>query len=184
MSVFTKNNPVGIDCQIQGFQTVLYTLLKKKWGIVGETAWDCYGRVYKNQTGDGYSPEAYIGGDEYKEVYFDDKLGALSFFYVGDSIKHNHLSATAQVSLVFMVDISKVKPGVAHRADEEIRSDVQAFSQTPRYGFILSEFVTGIDQVFKEFSGWRKANGIKHNDVHPLHCFRLDFSVSYNIHNS
>ena len=72
MSVFIKYNPVGIDRQIQGFQETMYTLLKKKWGIVGENFWDCYGRVYKNQTADGYSPEAYVGANEYKEVYFDD----------------------------------------------------------------------------------------------------------------
>jgi hypothetical protein len=183
VSVFTKTNPVGVDRQIQDFQEVLYDLLKKKWGIIGDSAWGCYGRVYKNQTTDGYSPEAYVGNGEYQEVYFDDNLMALSFFYVGDSTKHNRLSATAPVSLVFMVNVSKLKPKAVHRADEEIRLDVQSFCQTPRCGFMLTEFVTGIDSVFKDFSGMRKA-GTKYMDQHPLHCFRLDFSVSYNIHNS
>ena len=69
MSVFTKTNPVGVDKPIQAFQQVLYTILKKTWGITTDTVWDCYGRAYKNQTADGNTPEVYKGNNTHDPAH-------------------------------------------------------------------------------------------------------------------
>lgn len=180
MSAFTKISPIGIDRPIQSYQSVFYDFFKKLWNLT-DNDWNCYGRVYRNQTEDGYAPEAYVGNGEYQEVFFDDTLKVLSFFGIGETIKFTNLSAIAQVSLVMMVNIPSVKQNILGIADEEIRNDVQNFCRTPRFSFEMQSFETGLDTVFKEYSGWRKKEGIKYRDQYPLHCFRINFNLIYNI---
>jgi hypothetical protein len=114
--LYVKENPVGIDIPIQNFQKFLYKKLCEKWGD-----FECYGRAYRNQKDNGYIPEIYNG--EYKDVFFDDKVSALSFFNVSDMQKQLMSQREADVSLIFCVNIQKVK-NIKHRADEEVRIDV------------------------------------------------------------
>lgn len=181
-----KTTPKGIDIPIQGLQTVLYDLLKKQWPV-DDSTFDCHGRAYRNSNTDGYIPEVFTGsastgGKEYAEVFFDDRLKALCFFGAGESEKYSSGSSVAKVYLIFMVDVSKLKPAIDHRADEEIHVDVEKICAQKRLGFTFTGLETGIDTVFREYSGWRKKDGIKSRDMHPLHCFRLNFDLLYNIH--
>jgi len=180
-----KPSPVGIDISVQRFQKFLYPALLKVWGITNDNDYESYGRAHKNQTADGYIPEGFKGTDpkkiEYKDAFWDDNKKAVSFFLLGDVTKYDSGNAMAPVGLIFMVNVQSLKPTISYRADEEVRNDVERLCQIERYGFALTEIVTGIDQVFREFSGWRKAQGIKFRDMHPLHCFRLNFQVLYDI---
>jgi hypothetical protein len=185
MSLVNKIKPVGVDIQIQGFQSVMYPYLKTKWPV-NDNTFNCYGRAYRNQTTDGFVPQIFEGNAdagkiEYTPVLFDDNLKALCFFIIGDSTKYDAGSAIAKVALIFTVDIVQLKPTIIHRADEEIRNDVEKFACQKRFGFSLTGIETGIDAVFKEFSGWKKVVGIKYRDMQPLHCFRLNFDLLYNI---
>lgn len=186
MSAFTKDSPAGIDIQIQRHQMWLYDSLVSLWGITGND-WNSHGRAYRNQTADGYTPEVFSGTgnvpgkNEYDEVLFDDQLKALSFYGVDETVKYSLGNANAGVFLIFMVDVEKLKPLITWRADEEIRNDVEKLCQIDRFNMQLTGFVTGIDQVFKEYSGWRKSDGIKYRDMHPTHCFRLNFNLLFDI---
>lgn len=185
MGLITKISPSGIDIPIQKFQTVMYGVLNGKWGT-GDNSFNCHGRAYRNQTADGYVPDVFQGAAttgeiEYKEVLFDDTLKALCFFSVGESTKYDTGSTVAKVGLIFMVNVPQLKPGIVHRGDEEIRRDVELFCTGRRNGFTMTGFETGIDNVFREFSGWRKTTGIKYRDMQPLHCFRINFDLLYNI---
>lgn len=195
VSVFTKPAPVGVDVAIQGFQTALYPQLLKVWGLPdagpsdtdAATRWDSYGRAYRNQTEDGYAPEAFIGDTttnlEYQELYFSDKLAVTSFFLLDATTKYKKTTATAPVAWIFTMDLKKVKPafiGQPYRADEEVRNDVMRLARLPRYDMVLEDVIVGIDNVFKEFAGWKKDAGIKFRDMQPRHCFRFNFSLIYN----
>jgi hypothetical protein len=185
--IWQKASPVGIDIPVQRFQNWLYPQLKTIWGIDNDTDYDCHGRAYKNQTADGYIPEVFIGTDEdptkldYKEVFLDDCKSALSFFATGDVTRYSEGDTTIPIALVFLVNVDALKDQLAYRGDEEIRNDVERLCQIDRFGFQLMEIITGIDQVFKEYSGWRKKEGMKFRDMHPYHCFRLNFSTLYDI---
>jgi len=185
--MYVKTSPVGIDIPITHLQRFMYPELKTIWGITDDTDYDCHGRAYRNQTADGYIPEVFTGvGNsttqaDYKEVFFDDSKKALSFFFLGEITKHDRGNATAPVSLVFMVNVPDLKPAIAWRGDEEIRNDVEKLLQIDRDDFNLVEIILGVDNVFKEFSGWRKKEGIKFRDMHPTHCFRLNFNVLFDI---
>jgi hypothetical protein len=176
-----KEIPKGIDIPIQRLQEVLYKELKKKWGISDDISFDCYGRAYRNQTSDGYVPEVYKKNGEYADVLFDDKLKALCFFGISDTQQYDAGSSLAKVFLIFMVNVKELKPGITHRGDEEIRVDAEEIACIKRHGFTLTGIETSLDRVFKEYSGWRVKDGIKFNDMHPLHCFRMNFDLLYNI---
>lgn len=181
-----KTNPIGLDKPIQDLQQFLYQQLLAKWSLQ-DADYIAYGRAYRNQTDDGYSPEFFTGTGndpnqpDYKDVFMDDTVKALSFFGVGESEKYNMGSTIASVFLIFQVNVPALKPTVVHRGDEEIRLDVQRLCQPRRYGFGMTGFETGIDNVFREYSGWKKKDGVKFRDQHPWHVFRLNFNLLYNI---
>lgn len=184
MSVFIKTVPQGIDEPIQALQTFLYAQLKKKWKITNDTDFNSYGRVYRNQNKEGYTPEAFTGANEYTEVYFDDTLKVLSFFSIGESEKYSVGNSTLPVSITFLVsDVTKLKPNLDHRGDEEIILDVQRILHVRRYGFTMTGTDRGIDNVFKDYSGWRKSGGIKYRDEQPWLCFKINTTLLYALQN-
>lgn len=170
--LFIKDNPIGIDKPIQKLQQHLYGQLIKVWGV-NEKDYKCYGRAYKNQMANGYRPEVYVGAKEYADTFFDDTISASSFFVAKDKADFGTGMTSTTVSLIFCVNLSKLKPEVMHRADEEIRQDVM--NRCDMFGFSLSSVTTGISNVFLEFN----PASIKFRDMHPFHCFRLDLSLSY-----
>jgi hypothetical protein len=171
-----KTSPKGIDKQIQKLQEYLYSKLKTKWGITDDD-WQSYGRAYRNQKEKGYIPEVYTGSDEYEEVFADDSLKVLSFFGVGDSFKGSY-SLTGPVFLIFFVNIEELKT-LTHRGDEEVRLDVQLICKDADFGFTMTGVQTGIDNVYKEYPGIRRDEGMLSKDMHPYHCFRIDFELTY-----
>lgn len=175
-----KTSVIGVDKPIQAFQTVLYNRLKPIWAYT-DASFDMFGRVYRNQTKDGYTPEAYVGNGEYNDTFFDDTKSGTAFFGLGELTKVTNGDTQADVFLIFMVDLSKVKPGNP-RNDEEARVDVEQIVMERLNGFFLSGIVLGIDNVFKEYSGYKVKDGIKFRDTQPWHCFRLNFKVTYNIY--
>lgn len=166
-----KDKPVGIDKIIDKYQSALYNYVISKW----QGDFTAYPRIYKNTLGEKQVPELYIGGNDYKEVYFDNS--SYCFFGEADRVDHKQGSNTTQVYIVFKVDLSKARPDVNHRADEEVRLDVQQFSSTRKYGFELQSIETGVQAAFREFSGWLK--DVKYSDMQPWHVFRLNFQVTY-----
>jgi len=176
-----KDNVTGVDIPIKRLQDVLYPALIKKWNLT-DSSFNMYSRAYRNQTKDGYTPEIYTGNNEYKEVYFDDSLSASAFFGLGDDTKIvQSSSTTAQVYLIFMIDLNKIKPGDT-RNDEEARNDVERICLSAGFGFTMTDIIIGIDKVFSEYSGWKQTDGIKYLDTHPLHCFRLNFKLLYSVY--
>lgn len=179
--ILTKTKPAGVDVLIQRMQNFLYEQLQSVWGISAND-YTAYGRVYRNQTDDGYSPEAYMGSKEYKDTFFDDSVKVNSFFGTGEMQRYNG-GLQSQVFIVFMVNLETLKPAVQWRADEEVHRDVEMLLHAPRFGFMLNSVETGIDNVFKEYSGWKKSDGIKFRDTHPWHCFRINLNLLSTITN-
>lgn len=184
--LYTKVKPVGMDIPIQKLQTYLHDKLLAIWGITS-AEYNAYGRCYRNQKDDGYVAEVYTGNNEYREVYLDDRIAAMSFFGIsGDT--EVEVENTASVHLIFWVNLSKLKAPIVHRADEEVRVDVQKLLNKGVFGFSLKEISTGIERVLQEYAGTTQAeqanlDGLKFRDMHPFHCFRFDMEVMYNKNN-
>lgn len=183
MSLNIKNSVIGVDIPIQNFQKFLYNQLLLKWKI-SESSFLSYGRCYRSNRELGYFPEVYVNGTptQYVGIEFDDTNSkALYFFDLYDDVKFKDGSATARVDLIFIVNVSSLKPKTAHRADEEIRNDVERLCQMPRFGFVATDFQTGYANVFNRFAGITKNDQITWRDLQPLHVFKITFDFVYNI---
>lgn len=175
--VILKPNPVGIDVPIQLIQEGMFTYLCALWNMQ-PADYACYGRCYRNYTDTkGYLPEVFIGGKDYKDAFYNDKVTATSFFGItsGRSTLSEGLN-TANVHLIFSVNLDKVK-SIA-RADEEVRADVQKLLE--QYISTDIDRITDIDRVYSEYTAWRTNDNTKLSDMHPKHCFRFNFDVTYN----
>ena len=183
--LIAKSNPVGIDVAIGKFQSMLHTALMGKWGLDTEdpaqnALYECYGRVYRNKTANGYVAEAYTGNGEYKSVSWNDGLHALSFFGVGTEESKEAIGVKSQVHLVFFVNLAKLKPSIAHRADEETRLDVlELLMPVLRYGFTFTGLETSVERAMKEYPASYKGSTATVVDTHPVHCFRLNFELKH-----
>jgi hypothetical protein len=181
--LITKTNPVGIDVAIQNLQTHLHKQLVTKWGLAGEDdpAYECYGRVYRNKKDAGYIAEVYtggLGGVDYKEVYWNDNLTAISWFGTGSKTTFD-LKNKTDVHLVFFVNVAKLKPSVAHRADEEARNEIQQIFGNTLHGFSYESMELWLENVLREYPGSRRDNRLIAVDMQPVHCFRINLTLLY-----
>lgn len=183
--LFLKTNPTGIDFYIQQLQSQLHSTLVAKWALADNTQYQCYGRCYRNKTKDGYIAENYVSDKEYKEVYWNDALTAISFFGVTGSVKKGVMNE-AGVHLVMFADLSKLSlkdykgVTIVHRADEELRQMVQNIIGGGAFGFLLDSIDLWVENVLKEYPGSRRDDRLKFVDMHPVHCFRLNLKLNYN----
>jgi hypothetical protein len=185
--LITKTNPVGIDFMLQKFQTFLHDELMVKWGLnpaiaAQDKLFECYGRCARNKTESGYVAEILTSGNDYKEVYWNDTINAISFFGISGSETYN-IGETVPVHLVFFVDLKKLKPTITHRADEEVRKDVQLLAEKGMFGFRYISTELWIENVLKEYNGSYKSSQLQKLDMQPVHCFRLNFELQYNKNN-
>lgn len=173
----TLTNPVGIDWHLQNVQEKLYARLMKGWGDVD---YACYGRAYRNKDrAEGYIAEVYEGANQYKEVYWDDARAAVSFFGIGPKVTKDaaHL---LDVHLVFFVNLQKLKPTLTHRADEEVRQDVYNALGPAAFGLVYKSTELYLENVLREYPGTRREERLKAVDMHPVHCFRLNYQLTFN----
>jgi len=188
MPKYTKVKPVGVDIVVQKYQEKLWRQLLLLWNLV-EADYISYGRCYRNQRPSGYVPEMFQTGTtlgtEYKELFLDDKVKVTSFFgceteNVTDTI------FTSQGHLIFIVDLTKLGKTAQHRPDEEVRQDVyNILAASSNRDLQVTGIITGIDKVFSEYTGWKAtAGGVNYTDMHPKHCFRINFTATFTPNNS
>lgn len=170
--LYLKEKPTGVDIPIQNLQKRLYDKLQAVWGITGDK-YNAFDRVYRNQTENGYIPEAYMGNGQYNETFIDDRYPVTSFFFVSDTVRMQNGAMQANISVIFCVNLSALKSTAKHRADEEVRLDVLELCRN--YIGEVNAVITGIDNVFREFN----ATSVKFRDMHPFHCFRVNMTAVY-----
>jgi len=176
MTIYLKDLPQGVDYPIQQYQKKLWAKLRSLWSM-DDDKYLCCGRCYRDQSPTGTIPRLFEGGKEYKPLFFDDNYSAISFFGCEEKTIKNGMHS-ANCHLIFLVDLAKVKPSLSHRADEETRMDVYMLLKGDG-SLQLENEISGIDNVFREYNGWNKAESIKYKDMQPLHCFRFNFKLQY-----
>jgi len=179
-------NPSGIDVPIRKFQERLHKQLMTAWGLdttdqVQNAKYQCFARCYRNKKDNGYIAEVFETGKDYRDLYWDDTLAALSFFGITSS--EHDIEEKAKVHLIFFVDLKKLKPTLTHRADEEVRLDVLKLIQTANNGFTFDSVDLWLENVLKEYNGSYRDERLKKVDMQPVHCFRINFTLNYNIKN-
>lgn len=178
----TKTDPVGIDYAIQVFNTDLHAALLTKWNI-STNDYKAYGRCYRTPSPNGYTAVNYESANEYKEVYVDDNLKALSFFGQSPVVRLDQKEST-DVHLVFFVNLAALKTSITHRADEEVRRDVISVFAPAAHGFAYTGFELFIDNVLREYPGSRRDGRLSIVDMQPWHCFRINLKILYDINSN
>ena len=164
----------NIDSIIQDLQTRLYDHLTVKWNT---QKIDAYGRVYKNEVKGKTLPMIYDANSKnYKEVYYN---GQSCFFFVDEDdhpCDDEDHEFTTDVKICFMLNLDDLKTQT-ERADADVKRDVVTFLAENDYQFRVKGYLTGVDNVFREFD----TSGLKEPDTQPLHVFAIKTSFSYSV---
>ncbi len=166
----------GIDETIQGVQKHLFSELALIWS--GDI--DGYGRVSKNIQGGENIPEWFNASKlDYEEVYYNDEKSCVFCFLVGDTDStEDEVLFVSDVKCVFMMDLSKVFPGITERQDATAQLDAANSLREIAYErYFISEVQRGIENVFLGYD----TSKIGFNDIHPLHCFSINLKLNYYI---
>lgn len=172
MANYTIENPKGIDQQIQFSQNDIFKGLD--WGEI-----DVYGRVRKNPVNDGFYPEAYIGNNEYRDVYLNDEVNATIIFIKDGDSEVDEFGAywTSDVKCVVMVNLEKIYPNIAHRADTE--SQIAVITQLEKNKMFS---ITGTEEEIADIFQGFKIDKIATDNMQPYHIFAVLGSMKYKIH--
>lgn len=164
-----KINPIGLDAVIHRVQSTLYTKLTALWAGV---PLDGYPRCYIINRDGKRTIEHFVKDKEYKSLIHAE---GNKFFFTseGDVERVREMVLTnlvTEIDLYFIVDVPKIKTGLIHRGDEEIRNDVMnALLFCPEV--TLTRVVKNIDKVFNGFD-YKNVN-----DMQPYHCFKITLEV-------
>ncbi|MCP4665187.1 MAG: hypothetical protein GY849_02380 [Deltaproteobacteria bacterium] len=170
------SDPKRLDKIIQEFQIYLNTELS-------EIDY-CYGRCYKNETNGEFSPEVYIGKNEYMEVFPTDKKSHL-FFDVEDNENVSFFpnsrdtQKTANINLIVSANLDKIYD-FEHRADENL---VETIEQKINSYYSIYNAVWNLNQIVKKtanvFSNFSYKIPDNLNDMQPYFVVAFKFEVIY-----
>lgn len=178
MPLIQKIAPKGIDIAIARLQLSLYNGLT--WKNTPNT-YISYERAYKNETNDNKLPEVFLGsantgGVDYAEVFTDDTVSASSFFLVSDNRTIDDI-ISADVDIIFQVDLKKLYPNIAHRADEEAHEEVTTVLQNNSGNYPMTNMITGVANVYSDL----RITQVNLDDTQPYHIFKVTLNVTYEL---
>jgi hypothetical protein len=169
MAIIRKTNPVGIDKPIDRLQNYLYNSLA--WAN-----YESYHRAYTNEKNGIKIPEIYTSNGEYKNVFYNDNFDATSFFII-DENRDTETVNRVDLSLIYQVDLTKIKPAITHRADEEVLNEISFYLKRNSYGFDLTNVKTGISNVYSGLN----LEMPKGDDISNRFVARFDLVTNYEI---
>jgi hypothetical protein len=176
--LYTIDKPKGIDAPVQLLQTYLFRQVTHELQLAAAD-YECYGRIYRTKRDNLTVPEAYIGGNEYREVLFNDKTAIQSFFDVGDIIKSDlNTHYTAKVSLYVQMRLDKIVAFMdnSYRMDEDARTLFQRITDQ-KFMFFISAVVIGLKEALKDYTGVINPTDMDHRNMHPFLVFRIDYTL-------
>lgn len=169
-----KTDPIGIDKKIQRLQEKLNDSIS--WLDIP------FGRVYPNRNADNdIIPEVYSGNNEYSEVFPDSSLKGMCFFDVDHDYDYNPDTTeehTADVNIIFFVNVEKAFPDISHRQDEEVKRDIANLFFNYKRGWEYLGLVDGIENVFENFD-YKFSQPIV--DMQPFYVFAVKSRVKFEL---
>lgn len=169
-----KTNPVGIDKVIDRIQKSIYAPLVTSW-----TAVDIYGRVYPNHKRKGIELEVYNSNGNYDPILFNE--GNKVFFVSGREPENNAGGLENDLWAIATVNLDKVKAGITHRADEEVRGELfqLLIKALDRDSIVRIEW--GMDKIKRIVEDTLSFDDLNVSDLHPYHVFAIRMRVKYSI---
>lgn len=181
MSNHVKTNPIGLDAVIHDVQKEVYKLSEApNWNVALEGFPRCY--ILQNETKQK-TIEAYLEKTDYSGTLIFGEGNKFFFVAPNDIIKESGNYYTTEIELFCIVNVKECKPGIIHRADEEVRADVlTALNRIPAVK--VNKVVINIDRVFNRYNS-RISQSYEYeytDDMQPYHCFKVEMEVlPYNL---
>jgi len=170
---YQTEEPKGVDFAIFKLQNFLFNALN--WENV-----ELFGRVDKVPNGEektALKPYAYYSGTDYNPVVRDDKFAANIFFVLADRANTQQgISFTVEAKIVFMVDLDRLYPNAAGRADHLAQMDVVK-ALKGQTNFLVTSLGNGLRECLGEFD----TEDIKFTNMAPNHIFCITGNLSYQI---
>ena len=168
----------------------MYDYLKALWGLT-DTNYNQYGRCYRQVgTNKDYEPKAFVGGNEYNLLTYNDRVIITSFFDVKETINVvKNVWNSANVDIHFMVNIAAIETLITGqkaigRYDIEVQTALQYFIEYYGYNFHIKQIQQGAKKAWSEFKGIVKDN-ILIIDKQPIYIFRIDTELlNYNFYST
>lgn len=175
MAIERKPFPVNEDAAIDKIQVALYDRLVTNgtW-----TNYESYHRAYKNETSDGIRPEIFRGtdkGNDYWDSFNNDDFNATSFFLIPDNIPVVDGMHTANISIIFQVDLEKIYPTAPHRFDAEMHSEIETILSKLDGTFIYIDTHTSISSVYDGLD----TSKVKWDNMQRFHVVRFEIEARY-----
>jgi len=175
----TITTPVGIDIPIQKLQN---KLTAKLWTGLNYLS---YGQ---SEIIEGV-PKVYVPGTtnkngEYIDMFLQDTIDAHSFFYVQPTETEEDGVHTAEVDLIFFVNLSKASD-LLTRAKEEIIKEARGYLRGDPYGFKITGTTKGVTSL-SDFSFERKVgkeSGGFADNMQPYFVFKFTMELKYKLNN-
>lgn len=166
--IFAKSTPYGLDKQLKLIQTSLNANLP--WA--GDL--EIYGKIDEAISDKAVIPVVYVSGNEYKEIFLNDKITATIGFIVKNR-EFENFRPFAKVDVVFTVNLKKAY-STTNREDELCLIDAKECFKKSMLFKSIGTIKTGIDSVFNGFDKER----IKHRDLNPWFVFSFETEITYN----
>ena len=181
MSNHLKTGPIGLDAVIHDIQKEAYKLAEAgRWNVALEGYPRCY--ILQNDTKQK-TIEAYLENTDYSGTLIFGEDNKFFFVAPNDILKDSANYYTTELEMFWIVNVKECKPGITHRADEEVRADVLAMlNRIP--GIKVNKVVINIDRVFNRYNS-RISQSYEYeytDDMQPYHCFKVEMGVlPYNL---
>ena len=163
-----KINPIGIDAKLHKIQTKLYDKLTAKWGVTLEG----YPRCYVIDRDGVKTIEHFVKANEYSGNLIVAEQSKFFFVADNDHSKQDNLLYQTDVSLYFIVDVTKIYPDIKHRCDNEVLADVMKVLGVCPGMLQKRKIVVDFKKVFQGYKAETEKN------MQPYYCFRVDFTLS------
>lgn len=168
--IYRRLDKYGLDVPIDRMQTFLDSHLN--WSDK-----HVYGRIDSNdgksdstQNGASFKvPEWWIKGDEYEDIFLDDKKGAV----IGFNVTDRRLNS-ASIDIIFSIRLDKIY-GTNVRNDEKCLVEVIQSIGSGVCGFVLDDLVTGVKDTFEGFDITR----YPFRDMQPYFNFALKCTLNF-----
>jgi hypothetical protein len=171
MPNLVKENPIGLDAVIHKFQVAVFGL-KDKWNVT----LNGYPRCYILEENGKKTIESYIGNLEYsRSLIFAEEN---KFFFVAgereEESKDSKKYLETTIELFFIIDTTACYPNVLHKADQEVRVDVEELLWSMNEVEHLS-IESNIDKVFNRYNNRiSQGYGYEYTDeMTKSHCFKV-----------
>jgi hypothetical protein len=169
MALVQKIEPKGIDKTIDMLQSYIYSNIS--WSNFN---YESYPRAYRNFKNTNLIDEVFVGGKDYKEVFFDDRKDCTSYFIADSNVNNNGNGVyRQQVTLIVQINLKKCYPDIQHRADEEARMELLNVLKKRLKTNEILRITTGMRNVYGE--AFRMVDD--KTDMQPFHVFSVTLDL-------